>query len=168
MNNSVFIKTMKNLRKYKDLKLIKTERKGNYLVSQPNYYSTKFFSENLISIEMKKKQIIMNKPVCLGLLILDLSKTVIYEFWCLKPKHGEKVKLCYMDTYSLQKKETANLVSFTEEILNGKLDFLCSVHCSCKNRYFLQRYWRRCWNKTWHLIYEIDCCLWEKIKTLLG
>ena len=140
MNNSVFIKTMKNLRKYKDLKLIKTERKGNYLVSQPNYYSTKFFSENLISIEMKKKQIIMNKPVCLGLLILDLSKTVIYEFWCLKPKHGEKVKLCYMDTYSLQKKETANLVSFTEEILNAKLDFLCSVHCSCKNRYFLQRY----------------------------
>ena len=105
MNNSVFSKTMKNLRKDKDLKLIKTERRGKYLVSQPNYYSTRYFSENLISIEMKKKQIIMNKPVCLGLLIIDLSKTVIYEFWCLKPKHGEKAKLCYMDTYSLKKRK---------------------------------------------------------------
>ena len=83
---------------------------------------------------MKKKQIIMNKPVCLGLLILDLSKTVIYEFWCLKPKHGEKVKLCYMDTYSLQKKKTADLVTFTEEILNGKLHFLYSRYSS-KNLY---------------------------------
>ena len=66
MNDSVFGKTMENVRKYKDIKLVKTERRKNYLVSEPNYYSTKFFSESLMLIEMKKTQIITNKPVYLG------------------------------------------------------------------------------------------------------
>ena len=66
MNDSVFGKTMENVRKYKDIKPVKAERRKNYLVSEPNYYSTKFFSESLMLIEMKKTQIITNKPVYLG------------------------------------------------------------------------------------------------------
>ena len=79
-----------------------TERRKKCLVSEPNYHATKFFTEILLAIEMRKTQILMNKLVYLGLSILDLSKTVIYEFWYhyVKPKYGEKAKLCYMDTHS--------------------------------------------------------------------
>ena len=102
MNNAVFGKTMENVRKHRDIKLVTTERRRNYLVSEPNYHTTKFFTENLLAIEMRKTQILMNKPVYLGLSILDLSKTVMYEFWYdyVKPKYGENAKLCYMDTDS--------------------------------------------------------------------
>ena len=80
MTNSVFRKTMENVRKHRNIKLVTTERRRNYLVSEPNYHTTKFFAENLLAIEMRKTQILMNKPVYLGLSILDLSKTVMYEF----------------------------------------------------------------------------------------
>ena len=74
----------------------------NYLVSEPNYHTTKFFTENLLAIEMRKTQVVMNKPVYLGLSISDLIKTVMYEFWhdYVKRKYGKNVKLCYMDTDS--------------------------------------------------------------------
>ena len=102
MNNAVFVKTMENMRKYKDIKLVPTEKRRNYLVSEQNYHTTKFFMDNLLAIEMKKTQILMNKPVYLGLSILDLSKTGMYEFQYdyLKPKYGENVKFYYMDTDS--------------------------------------------------------------------
>ena len=80
MNNAVFVKTMENMRKHKDIKLVPTEKRRNYLVSEQNYHTTKFFMNNLLAIEMKKTQIMMNKPVYLGLSILDLSKTGMYEF----------------------------------------------------------------------------------------
>ena len=80
MNNAVFVKTMENMRKHKDIKLVPTEKRRNYLVSEQNYHTTKFFMDNLLAIEMKKTQILMNKPVYLGLSILDLSKTGMYEF----------------------------------------------------------------------------------------
>ena len=80
MNNAVFVKTMENVRKHKDIKLVPTEKRRNYLVSEQNYHTTKFFMDNLLAIEMKKTQILMNKPVYLGLSILDLSKTGMYEF----------------------------------------------------------------------------------------
>ena len=54
-NNAVFEKTMKNVRKHRNIKLVTTERRRNYLVSEPNYHTTKFFTENLLAIEMKKK-----------------------------------------------------------------------------------------------------------------
>ena len=76
MNNAVFGKTMENVRKHKDIKLVTTERRRNYLVSEPNYHTATFFTENLLAIEMKKTQILMNKFVDLGLSLLDLSKTV--------------------------------------------------------------------------------------------
>ena len=70
MNNAVFGKTMENVRKHRDIKLVTTERRRNYLVSEPNYHTTKFFTERLLAIEMKKTEILMNKPVHLRLSIL--------------------------------------------------------------------------------------------------
>ena len=91
MNNSVSGETMENVRKHRDIKLVTTEKRRNYLVSEPNYHSTKFFSENLLAIEMTKTQMFMNKPVYLSLSILDLSKKAMYEFLYdyIKPKYKE-------------------------------------------------------------------------------
>ena len=77
MNNSVFGKTMENVRKHRDIKLVTTDEKRNKLVSEPNYHTTKCFSENLLAIEMKKTKVKMNKPVYLGMSILDISKTYV-------------------------------------------------------------------------------------------
>ena len=102
MNNAVFRKTMENVRKHRDIKLVITDKRRNQLLSEPNYHTTKWFSENLLAIEMKKTKVKMNKPVYLGLSILEISKTLMYEFWYdyIKPKYGDNVKLCYMDTDS--------------------------------------------------------------------
>ena len=93
---------MENVRKHQNIKLVTTERTRNYLVSEPNYHTTKFSTENLLQIEMGKTQLLMDKPAYLGLSILDLSKTVMCEFWYdyVKPKYSENVILCYMDTDS--------------------------------------------------------------------
>ena len=77
MNNPLFGKTMENVRKHKEIKLVTTENRRIYLVSEQNYYSTKFFTENLLAIEMRKTQISMNKAVYLGLSRFELSKIVI-------------------------------------------------------------------------------------------
>ena len=92
----MFGKALGSQRKYRDIKLVTSGQKRNYLVSEPNYYTTKFFIENLLAIEMKKTQITMNKPVYLGFSMLDLSKTVMYDFCYdyIKPKYGERAKLC--------------------------------------------------------------------------
>ena len=80
MNNSVFGETIENVRKYRDIKLFTTKRRRNYLVSEKNYHTTKFFTENLSKIEIKKKQIPKNKPVNLRFPILELSKRLMFEF----------------------------------------------------------------------------------------
>ena len=100
--NNVFGKTMENVTKHRDIKLVTTDKRRNYLVSEPNYHTKKWFSESLLAIEMKKTKLIMNKPVYLGFSILEISKTLMYEFWYdyMKPKYGDNVKLCYMDTGS--------------------------------------------------------------------
>ena len=77
--NAVFGKTMENVKNIEVFKLVTTERRRNYLVSEPNYHTTKFFTENLLAIEIRKTQILMNKPVNLGLSILDVSKTLMHE-----------------------------------------------------------------------------------------
>ena len=86
----------------REIKLATTETRRNYLVSQPNFHTTKFFTEKLLAVEMKKKEKLMIKPVDLRLSILELSKMLMYEFWYdyVKPKYGEKAKLCFMDTDS--------------------------------------------------------------------
>ena len=103
-NNAVFGKTMENVRKQRDIKLVITNRRRNYLVSEPNYHTKKWFSEYLLAIEMKKEtKAKINKPVYLGLSILEFSKTLMYGFWYnyIKPKYQNNAKLCYMDTDSL-------------------------------------------------------------------
>ena len=102
MNNAVFGKTMENVRKHRDIKLVTTDKGRKQLVSEPKYQTKKWFSENLLAVEMKKAKVKMNKPIYLGLSILELSKTLMYEFRYdyMKPKYGDDVKLCYMDTDS--------------------------------------------------------------------
>ena len=102
MKNSVFGKTMENVRKHRDIKLVTTDEKRNKLVSEPNYHTTKRFSEILLAIEMKKTKVKMNKSIYLGMSILDISKTLMYKFWYdyFKPKYEDKAKLCYIDTDS--------------------------------------------------------------------
>ena len=102
MNNSVFGKTMENGRKYKDIKLVTTDKRRSQLASEPDYHPTKHFSDNLMAIEMKKTKVKMNKPIYLGKSILDISKRLMYEFWYdyIKPEYQDKAKVCYMDTNS--------------------------------------------------------------------
>ena len=90
MNNAAFGKTVENVRKHRDLKLVTIDKRRNQLVSEPNYHTTKWFSEDLLAIEMKKIKVKMNKPVYLGLSILEINRTLIYEFWYdyVKPKYG--------------------------------------------------------------------------------
>ena len=103
MNNSVFGKTMENIRNRVDVKLVNTKEKLKKLVAKPNFRSQKIFSENLVSVHMKKTSLTMNKPVYLGMCILDLSKTIMYDFHYnyMKPKYGDKAKLLFTDTDSL-------------------------------------------------------------------
>ena len=69
MNSAFFRKAMENVRKHRNSKLVKTESRRNYLVSESNYYTTKFFTQNILTIEMRKTQILMNKSVYLVLSI---------------------------------------------------------------------------------------------------
>ena len=104
MNNSVFGKMMENIRKHRNIGLVTTEEKYLCTVMKPNFKSGGLFGENLMGCEMGKIKVVTNKPVYLGQAILDLSKTVMYEFHYdyMVHKYGlEKLKLCYMDTDSL-------------------------------------------------------------------
>ena len=93
---------MENIRNHKNIKLVTTDKKRSKLVSEPNYHIINLISEYLSIIEIKKTKIKMSKPIYLGLSILEISKTLIYEFWYdyMKPKYDNKVKLCYTDTDS--------------------------------------------------------------------
>ena len=102
MNNAVFGKTMENIRKHRDIKLVTTNKKRNKLVSELNYHAMNYISEDLSIIEINKTKVKMNKQIYLGLSILDISKILMYEFWYdyMKPRYGNRLKLCYMDTDS--------------------------------------------------------------------
>ena len=118
MNNSVFGKTMENIRKHKDIKLVTTDKKRSKLVSEPNYLTINLISDNLSIIEMKKTKVKMGKLIYLRLSILEISKILMYEFWYdyMKPKYGNDVELCYMDTDSFIMNIKTN--DFYEDIAN--------------------------------------------------
>ena len=82
--------------------MVTTDERRNKLASEPNYHSTKYILKDLLVMEMRKVEVRMNKPIYLGQAILDISKTLMLEFWYdyIVPKYGDKVKLCYMDTDS--------------------------------------------------------------------
>ena len=103
MNNSVFGKTMENIRNRVNVKLVNNEEKARKLIAKPNYRSCKIFGENLISVHLKKTSLLMNKPVYLGACILDLSKSLMYDFHYkyIKPMYKNKAKLLFTDTDSL-------------------------------------------------------------------
>ena len=77
MNNSVYGKTMENIRNHRDIKLVTTDKRRNKLVSEPSYHTTKRFSEKLLAIEMKKTKVKMNKPLYVGMSILDIRKILM-------------------------------------------------------------------------------------------
>ena len=118
MNNSVFGKTMENIRKHRDIKLVTTDKKRSKLVSGPNYHTINLISEDLSIIETKKTKVKINKSIYLGLSILEISKILMYEFWYdyMKPKYGNDVKLCYMDMDSFVMNIKANY--FYKDIAN--------------------------------------------------
>ena len=102
MINSVFGKTMENIRNRVNIKLVDTGEQFKKLTAKPNYESRKIFNESLVSVHMKKTSLTMNKPVYLGMSILDLSKSLMYDFHYnyIKPKYGNKTKLLFTDTDS--------------------------------------------------------------------
>ena len=102
MNNSVFVKTMENVRNHRDIRIVTYIKQRSIPASEPNYHLTKYISKDLIIMEMRKTVVKMNKPIYLGQAILDISKTLKCEFWYdyINPKYGDKARLCYMDTDS--------------------------------------------------------------------
>ena len=103
MNNSVFGKTMENVRKRVDVRLITDEKKLLKMASKPTYVSSKIFNENLVAVHKIKETLTLNRPAYVGMCILDLSKTLMYDFHYnyIKEKYGDKAKLLFTDTDSL-------------------------------------------------------------------
>ena len=129
MNNAVFGKTMENIRKHRNIKLVTTDKKRSKLVSEPNYHTINLISEDLSIIEMKKTKVKINKPIYLGLSILEISKILMYEFWYdyMISKYDNNIKLCYMDTHSF--------------IMNIKMnDFYENIANDVENRFDTSNY----------------------------
>ena len=125
MNNSVFGKTMENIRKHRNIKLVTNREAYLKLVMKPNFNSWVRFGENLMGCEMGKIKVVMNKPVYLGQAILDLSKIVMYEFHYdyMAPKYGKKLDLRYMDKDSLiYKIETEDFYKDIAEDVPARFD----------------------------------------------
>jgi len=103
MNNSVFGKTMENIENRVNVRLVTNERDAIKLASKPNYDSRTIFDENLIAMHVKRTKIVYNKPVYLGMCILDLSKTLMYDFLYnyINHRYGNRAKLLFTDTDSL-------------------------------------------------------------------
>ena len=103
MNNSVFGKTMENIRKRVDVRLITDEKKLLKMASKPTYVSSKIFNENLVAVHKIKETLTLNRPAYVGMCILDLSKTLMYDFHYnyIKEKYGREAKLLFTDTDSL-------------------------------------------------------------------
>ena len=125
MNNTVFGKTMENIRNRVNIKLVNTGEQFKKLVAKPNYESRKIFNKNLVSVHMKKTSLTMNKPVYLGMCILDLSKTLMYDFHYnyIKKKYGDKAKLLFTDTDSfLYEIQTEDVYKDISEDVKDKFD----------------------------------------------
>ena len=103
MNNSVFGKTMENIRKREDIRLVTDENKLFKLSSKPTFMSSKIFNENLVAVHKIKETLTLNRPAYVGMCILDLSKTLMYNFHYnyIKCKYGDKAKLLFTDPDSL-------------------------------------------------------------------
>ena len=103
MNNSVFGKTIENIRKRQNIHLIDNRKKALKLTSKPNFDRCTIFDKHLIAVHMKNTEVYFNKPVYVGQAILDLSKTLMFDFHYnyIKEKYGKKTELLFTDTDSL-------------------------------------------------------------------
>ena len=103
MNNSVFGKTIENIRKRQNIELVDNRKKALKLSNKPNFDRCTIFDRNLIAIHMKKTEVYFNKPVYVGQAILDLSKTLMFNFHYtyIKVQYGKKAELLFTDTDSL-------------------------------------------------------------------
>jgi len=103
MNNSVFGKAMENIRKRVDVRLVTDKNKLLKLASKPTYISSKIFNENLVAVHKTRETLTLNRPAYVGMCILDLSKTLMYDFHYkyIKEKYGNKAKPLFTDTDSL-------------------------------------------------------------------
>ena len=125
MNNSVFGKTMENIRNRVDVKLVNNRKATLKLAAKPNFEHLTIFYENLVAIHMKRTKLTFNKPVYCGMAILDLSKTLMYEFHYnyILPKYGKKAKLLFTDTDSLcYEIETEDFYEDISEDVEEKFD----------------------------------------------
>ena len=93
---------MENIRNRVDIKLVNDKKQAEKISAKPNFNHCNIFSEELVAIHMKKTKLVFNKPVYLGMCILDLSKTLMYDFHYnyIKRKYGDKAKLLLTDTDS--------------------------------------------------------------------
>jgi len=103
MNNSCFGKTMKNIEKRVDIRLVTDKTHALKLVALPNYESRRIFDRNLVAVHIKRTKLVYCKPIYLVMCILDLSKTLRYDFHYsyIKTKFGDEAKLLFTDTDSL-------------------------------------------------------------------
>ena len=103
MNNFVFGKTLENIRNRVDIRLITSDKVTKKLVAKPHYNRCTIFDESLITVHLKKTKLYLNKPVYLGMSILDLNKSLMYDFHYnyIKSKYEDKAKLLFTDTDSL-------------------------------------------------------------------
>ena len=103
LNNSVFSKTMENLCKRVDVRLMTNEKKLLKVASKPTNVSSKIFNENLVAVHEIKKALTLNRPAYVGMCILDLSKMLMYDFHhnYIKKKYGDRAELLFIDTDSL-------------------------------------------------------------------
>ncbi|GFT83707.1 uncharacterized protein TNCV_2826231 [Trichonephila clavipes] len=138
MNNSVFGKTMENIRKRLDIRLCCDTKKVEKLIAKPNFRGRNIFSENLAAIHMNKTKVKFDKPIYVGMSILDLSKHLMYDFHynVMKPKYGEHIKLLYMDTDSfIYDIKTYDFYADMKEMIN----YFDTSDYQENNRYGLQR-----------------------------
>ena len=123
--NSVYGKTMENVRKHVDYELVNTPERFQKLVNKPLFKHRHIRNEDLVIVEKDKHTVELNKPIYMGMSILDYSKTHMYSFYydVLKPKYQENIKLVYTDTDSyVIKVETDDLYEDFKEI-NDYMDF---------------------------------------------
>jgi hypothetical protein len=103
MNNAVFGNTMENLRKRLIVELVSNQSKTRKLTSKPFFHAFRIFYNDLVAVHMFKQHLYLNRPIYVGFTILDVSKTLVYDFHCnyIKKKHGPSSQLLFTDTDSL-------------------------------------------------------------------
>ena len=139
MNNTIFGKTMDNVRKHRDNKLITTDKRRNQLVSEHNYHTKKCCLEDLSATKMKKTKVLINKLIYLGVSILEISKRLMYEIWqdYIKPKYQNNEKICYMhpDSFFIHIKTK----DFYKDIAHDAENWYDASNCSQDDKRLLPR-----------------------------